>query len=115
MGPGTPVTMDLGRLASRLSRLEGRREAHLSRRGELERAVALAKARLARRGEVEAFLDRLQAEASRRNVASFETLLTALVLEVLPGEKPVVLVLATECGAPALVIGLLCVDWARVA
>lgn len=113
MAPGPHAPTDLGRLASRLSRLEGRRDAHLARRAELERDVALAKARLARRGEVEAFLDRLQAEASRRTVASFETLLTALVQEVLPGEKPVVLELATERGAPALDIGVRRADGTR--
>ncbi|HEX2555227.1 MAG TPA: AAA family ATPase [Microvirga sp.] len=103
----------LDRSAARLARLEGRREAHLARRAELARDVGLAKARLARRGEVEALLERLQAEASRRNVASFETLLTALVQEVLPGEKPVVLELATERGAPALDIGVRRADGTR--
>ncbi len=111
--PVTAALSDLDRLASRLARLEGRREAHVARRAELERDVALAKARLARRGEVEVFLDRLQAEASRRNVASFETLLTALVREVLPGEKPVALELATERGAPALDIGVRRADGTR--
>ncbi len=57
--PVTAALSDLDRLASRLARLEGRREAHVARRSELERDVALAKARLARRGEVEVFLDRL--------------------------------------------------------
>ncbi len=104
---------DLDRLAARLARVEGRREALLARQAVLERDIALAKARLSHRGEVEALLDHLQAEASRRNVASFETLLSALVQEVLPGEKPVTLDLTTERGAPALDIGVARPDGSR--
>jgi DNA repair exonuclease SbcCD ATPase subunit len=79
----------------------------------LERDIALAKARLAVKGEVEAFIEAVQAEASRRNVAAFETLLTALVQEVLPGEKPVVLDLSTERGLTALDICLARPDGSR--
>jgi hypothetical protein len=104
---------DLDRLGARLARIEGRREALLARQAVLERDIAHAKARLSHRGEVEALLDHLQAEASRRNVASFETLLSALVQEVLPGEKPVTLDLTTERGAPALDIGVARPDGSR--
>jgi len=93
---------ELERVATALSRAEGRREALRLRAEALEREIALAKGRLALREEVENFIHEVQQEASRRNVASFETLLTALVREVLPGEKPVALELTTERGLASL-------------
>lgn len=90
------------RLFKTLSRAEGRRDALRHRQEALEREIALAKGRLAARGAVEAFIEEVQTEASRRNVAHFETLLTALVRDVLPGEKPVALDLSTERGLAAL-------------
>ncbi len=98
---------ELDRVAQRLARAEGRREALTQRHDQLVKEVALAKARLAVRGEVERFMEEVQAEASRRNLASFEALLTALVQEVLPGEKPVALQLATERGLASLDIGVM--------
>jgi len=92
----------LADLAAGLARVEGRRDALQARAAELTRDVELAKGRLAVRGEVEAFIETAHAQASRRNLGTFETLLTALVQEVLPGEKPVSLDLATERGLPAL-------------
>ena len=90
------------RLSKKLSRAEGRRDALRQRHKTLEREIALAKGRLAVRAEVEAFIEDVQAEASRRNLAHFETLLTALVRDVLPGEKPVALDLSTERGLASL-------------
>jgi len=96
----------LDRAGARLARAEGRRDALEARCRELEKSVAEAKGRLALRDEVEVFIEAAQAEASRRNLASFEALLTSLVQEVLPGEKPVSLELSTERGLAALDIGV---------
>ncbi|KAA2237809.1 AAA family ATPase [Salinarimonas soli] len=104
---------ELERLAAGVSRARGREDGHRQREAVLERDIALAKARIAVKGDVEAFIEAVQAEASRRNVAAFETLLTALVQEVLPGEKPVVLDLTTERGLAALDIGLARPDGSR--
>ncbi|HEY8382019.1 MAG TPA: AAA family ATPase [Microvirga sp.] len=92
----------LARVAAALARAEGRREALEARAAALTRDIELAKGRLAVRGEVEAFIEAVQRDASQRNLAAFETLLTALVQEVLPGEKPVCLDLSTERGLAAL-------------
>jgi hypothetical protein len=64
--------------------------------------VELAKGRLAMKADIEAFIEAAHTEANRRNLSAFETLLTALVREVLPGEKPVTLELSTERGLAAL-------------
>jgi predicted ATPase len=97
---------DLARLDAALARIEGRRDALARRAAALTGEVELAKGRLALKGEVEAFIEAANAQASRRNLAAFETLLTALVQEVLPGEKPVSLDLSTERGLPSLDINL---------
>ncbi|MEZ0167184.1 AAA family ATPase [Microvirga sp. TS319] len=93
---------DLSRAESSLARLEGRRDAIALRLAELTREIELAKGRLAVKDEVEAFIEAVHGNASRRNLAAFETLLTALVQEVLPGEKPVALELSTERGLASL-------------
>ncbi|AOG02867.1 AAA family ATPase [Bosea sp. RAC05] len=98
MSPETRVA----RSAERLARLEGRREALSQRRAVLEKDVGEAKGRLLVKREVEEFIDEIQADAGRRQIESFETLLTALVGEVLPGEKPIAMTLSTERGMPAL-------------
>jgi hypothetical protein len=93
---------DLSRLQASLARLEGRRDAMIERARALTAAVELAKGRLAVRPEVEAFIEGVHEDASRRSLVNLETLLTALVQEVLPGEKPVRLDLATERGLASL-------------
>lgn len=97
---------DLARVAAALSRIEGRADALRRRSAALTNEVELAKGRLALKGEVEAFIEGAHHSASRRNLAAFETLLTALVQEVLPGEKPVSLDLSTERGLPSLDVNL---------
>lgn len=92
----------LDRVAQALARLEGRKDALLAREAELTRTVGLAKGRVALKGEVQAFLDQIQEEHSRRNVESFEKLLSALADEVIPGIDPIRLDLSTERGLPAL-------------
>ncbi|MFE1602540.1 AAA family ATPase [Methylobacterium sp. ID0610] len=100
----------LGRM---LARAEARRTALVEERDARVAAVAAAKGRLALRDAVETCLRELQQETHQRSLASFETLLSALVQEVLPGEKPVSLELTTERGLPALDIGLLRPDGGR--
>lgn len=92
----------LSTLETALARTEGQRVALASRRDALVREIELAKGRLELKGQVETFIESVHARTSRRNLQAFETLLTALVQEVLPGEKPVALELSTERGLAAL-------------
>ena len=92
----------LDKAARDAARLTERREAALAQESTLTRMVGLAKGRLAARKPVEALLDELQSRQNRRNLGTFESLLTALVQEVLPGEAPVRLELSTERNLPAL-------------
>ncbi|WP_243375635.1 AAA family ATPase [Microvirga solisilvae] len=96
------IDHDVARAEASLARLEGRRDATAQRVSGLTREIELAKGRLAVKDDVEAFIEAVHGSASRRNLAAFETLLTALVQEVLPGEKPVALELSTERGLAAL-------------
>ena len=96
------VGQRVARAAAALARLDGRRDALKGRGEELTREIELAKGRLAVKDEVEAFIEAVHGSASRRNLEAFETLLSALVQEVLPGEKPVALDLSTERGLAAL-------------
>jgi hypothetical protein len=96
------VDHDLAHVESSLARLEGQRDAIALRLAELTREIEFAKGRLAVKDEVEAFIEAVHGSASRRNLAAFETLLTVLVQEVLPGEKPVALELSTERGLASL-------------
>ncbi|HZH52498.1 MAG TPA: AAA family ATPase [Microvirga sp.] len=96
------IDHEVGQMEAAVARLEGRRDAVKARVEELTREIELAKGRLAVKDEVEAFVEAVHGSASRRNLAAFETLLTALVQEVLPGEKPVVLDLSTERGLASL-------------
>jgi len=97
-----PIDHDLTRLDASLARLEGRRDVLEARVRELTGEIELAKGRLALKEEVEAFIEAVHGSASRRTLFAFETLLTALVQEVLPGEKPVALELSTERGLASL-------------
>lgn len=96
------IDHEVSRIEAVVARLEGRRDAVRTRVEELTREIELAKGRLAVKDEVEAFIEAVHGSASRRNLAAFETLLTALVQEVLPGEKPVALDLSTERGLASL-------------
>ncbi len=97
-----PIDRVIADLAAALARAEGRRDSLQARAAMLTEHVELAKGRLAVRSEVETFIEAAHGRASRRNLGAFETLLTALVREVLPGEKPVKLDLTTDRGLPAL-------------
>lgn len=91
-------------IAERVDVLKGRRSALQERHDTLERDVGLAKGRLGSKGAVEKFIQELQQDAYRRSTHSFETLLTAITQEVLPGAKPIGLDLTTERGLPSLSI-----------
>lgn len=96
------IDHDVSRAEASLARLEGRRDALRGRIADLTRDIEFAKGRLAVKDEVEAFIEAVHGSASRRSLSAFETLLTALVQEVLPGEKPVALELSTERGLASL-------------
>ncbi len=100
-------------LRHRLARAQGRRDALQAHAERLEAEIGAAKGRHLLKEQADGFLDALQTEANRRTVESFETLLSAFVSEVLPGEKPVSLDLSTERGLPALDIGLKRPDGSR--
>lgn len=87
-----------------LAALRGARDEVAARIEALTTQVAVAKGRVALKGQIDAFLEELQADAHRRNVGSFERLLTLLVQDVLPGSHPIGLELSTERGLPALEI-----------
>lgn len=99
---GDEIDAPLARLQAALARAEGERDALRARAARLTEEVELAKGRLALKGEIEALIEEVHTSTSRRNLAAFETLLSALVQEVLPGEKPVSLQLSTERGQAAL-------------
>ncbi len=69
---------------------------------QLEKTVGEAKWRLLQKPKVDAFLEELLEEAHARRIGYFERLLTALVLEVMPGESPIKLELMMKSGAPWL-------------
>jgi hypothetical protein len=92
----------LDRAMQDAARLAERRDAAIAQDEALTRMVGLAKGRLVARKPVEALLDELQLRQNRRNLGTFESLLTALVQEVLPGEAPIRLELSTERNLPAL-------------
>lgn len=87
-----------------LAALRGARDEMATRIETLTTQVAIAKGRTALKGQIDSFLEELQADAHRRNVGSFERLLTLLVQDVLPGSHPIGLELSTERGLPALEI-----------
>lgn len=97
-----PTDGMLARLDAALARAEGRRDALKARAASLTQEVELAKGRLALKSEIEGLIEEVHTATNQRNLAAFETLLSALVREVLPGEKPVSLQLSTERGLASL-------------
>lgn len=93
---------DIADAARRIAIARGEQNAIDARKAELENSVGLAKGRLDRKKDVEKFIEELQADAHAKRVGDFEKLLSALVMEVLPGEKPVGLDLEIERGQPSL-------------
>jgi energy-coupling factor transporter ATP-binding protein EcfA2 len=82
--------------------LHGARDEVAARLDALTTQVAVSKGRIALKGRIDSFLEELQTEAHRRNVGSFERLLTLLVQDVLPDSSPIGLELSTERGLPSL-------------
>lgn len=104
-GSGSSSTGDrvtLTDLERAFAAAEGRRSAIEQRHAELDRTVGLAKGRIAIKGDIETFLEQIQREAFGRATHSYETMLTALVQDVLPNANPVALELTTERSTPAL-------------
>lgn len=93
---------DIAQASRAFAAARGELNAILARKRELTRSVGLAKGRLDRKKDVERFIEELQADAHAKRVGDFERLLSALVAEVLPGEKPVSLELEIERGQPSL-------------
>lgn len=85
-----------------LNEAKGEQRAISARKDQLTEDVGLAKGRLDRRKDVERFIEDMQAEAHAKRVGDFERLLSALVSEVLPGEKPIGLDLDIGRGQPSL-------------
>ena len=104
MNPNAVQTMrrDIADAARRVALARGEQNAIDARKLELENSVGLAKGRLDRKKDVEKFIEELQADAHAKRVGDFEKLLSALVMEVLPGEKPIGLELEIERGQPSL-------------
>jgi len=98
----------------RIDVMRGERETLLSRKQKLDLDVGQAKGRLAQKPKVDSFLEELQSEAHARRVGDFERLLTALVLEVLPEEKPIGLDLEVERGQPSLdIVSRVSAEWSE--
>lgn len=93
---------DISDAVKRVALARGEQNAIDVRKAELENSVGLAKGRLDRKKDVEKFIEELQADAHAKRVGDFEKLLSALVMEVLPGEKPIGLDLEIERGQPSL-------------
>jgi len=93
---------EIADVSRKLAQARGELNAISARKTELESSVGLAKGRLDKKSDVEAFIEEMQAEAHAKRVGDFERLLSALVMEVLPGEKPIGLELEIERGQPSL-------------
>lgn len=98
----TTAVRRVERLRLTHARLTGLRESAQNREQELVVKVGNAKGRLALDEQVTAALEALQNRAHQRAVGAFERLLSAILMDVLPGKGEVKLELGTERGAPAL-------------
>lgn len=105
--------MDLLGTLTRAEQLErrgatakGRIEAQASEYSTLLTEVGQAKGRLELAPDVESFVANWQTRLHARNVGVMEQLLTALLQDVIPGDKQATFTLSTERGAPALDIEL---------
>jgi hypothetical protein len=93
-------------LAVRCATAKGRLDAHAAEYSALLTEVGEAKGRIELAPEVEAFVSGWQSRLHARNVGVMEQLLTALLRDVIPGDKQATFTLSTERGAPALDIEL---------
>lgn len=84
------------------SRLCARREELVRQEADTVREVGLSKGRQQLRPDIEAFVEQLQADPHRRNVGSYETLLSLIAKEVIPTAGPIGLDLTVKRSLPAL-------------
>lgn len=83
---------------------QGRIEAQKQRSKHLEDVISKNKALIALQPEVVEFLEAFQQHSHQRSVGVYEELLSALVNEVLPGNRKIQMQLSTERSLPALEI-----------
>lgn len=95
------------RLERRCALVKGRLDAAAIEHDTLLGEVGLAKGRLELAPDVEAFVANWQTKIHARSVGVMEQLLTALLQDVVPGDKRAAFTLSTERGAPALDIELI--------
>lgn len=93
---------NLAREGERLAGLRSRQEMRRLRMDQLSAMVGSAKSRMARQPNVQEFLERLQESCHQKSVGLYEELLSAVVHDVLGGEKSVALTLKTARGLPSL-------------
>lgn len=91
----------------RLAALAERKSMRELRQQQLREMVGSAKTRIARQPKSKEFLEKLQEISHKKSVGIFEELLSAVVQDVLPGEKNVALTLKTARGVPALEIEMI--------
>lgn len=89
-------------VARRRAELSGQLRAAMDEQGRALTAAQTAQARLEAQEQVRFVLERVQHRAHERAVGAYESLLGALLSDVLPGERSVSMDLHTERGAPAL-------------
>ena len=92
-------TQELGR--RRLALQVGRESNEKTRQKLLDQALA-AQARLDAGDSVKGVLEAIQHQSHERAVGAYEQMLSALLADVLPGQRDVVLDLHAERGAPAM-------------
>ena len=99
------ATSEPGGLAELLrtcARLCARREELVALEAATVQEVGLAKGRQQLRPAVEGFIEQMQADAHRRNVGSYEALLSLIAREVVPTAGEVGLELGVKRSLPAL-------------
>lgn len=93
---------DLASMAEKVTGLRARQDMRRLRLDQLTVMVGAAKMRVARQPKSQEFLERLQERCHQKSVGLYEELLSAVVQDVLPGEKNVALTLKTVRGLPSL-------------
>lgn len=91
-------------LGEKISGMRARRDMCDLRLAKLNAMVGEAKKRVAKQPKAQEFLERLQERCHQKSVGLYEELLSAVVQDVLPGEKNVGLTLKTARGLPSLEI-----------
>lgn len=92
----------LAQLGQMNSSLRAKQEFAQLRMSQLESMVGQAKSRVKRQPKVQEYLEKLQEVCHQKSVGMYEELLSAVVQDVLPGDKKVALTLKTLRGLPSL-------------